>query len=120
VWRKPSKRLGKCARCGKRNVIVEEHHIYRRSLRHDLKKDPKNKADLCLDCHETVTLSRSAEEALQKQLYPATPPFRAKNDIDIKPMNTSKSLLLSKARSLRSKADTKNAKPRVSDSRPPS
>jgi hypothetical protein len=46
-WNNPSKRVGKCGNCSESPVLVESHHIYRRSLRPDLKNDPKNKVDLC-------------------------------------------------------------------------
>lgn len=109
--RKRSQKVGDCANCGKKGVIVEEHHLYRRSLRPDLKSDPQNKVEICVWCHRVVTESRAAEEALQQKLYPNPPKFRAKNDIN-PPLHTmnnaaSSQLLRAKAASLRRKAAQK-------------
>lgn len=71
----------KCQRCGEYVYRIELHHIYRRSLRPDLIKDPKNLLALCVPCHVLATDQKAIEIELQRQFYPIPPKFRTKNDL---------------------------------------
>lgn len=69
----------KCALCPR--VATDLHHIYRRSLRPDLKENPDNLISLCRICHRMATEARKFEEYIQDKFYPNPPKFRAKNDL---------------------------------------
>jgi hypothetical protein len=68
------------AHCGRWDYL-EAHHLYLRSLRPDLVKDPRNILKICRECHRKATDIKSFQEELQQKYYPKPPKFKTENDL---------------------------------------